>query len=198
MKKIVITGGPCGGKTTCLKALQEEFMDKIIFVPEVATILLGGGFPLPGKHLEWSEKWQATFQASILPLQVSFEDAFELVAQSNGNQLMICDRGILDGAAYTPGGLEEFSLRYNLDINKAIARYTAVIHLESLATSDPERYGKTGNDSRFESFERAQEIEHATRATWIRHNRHLFINGQQEIKDKISKVIDIVRYLITE
>lgn len=197
MKKIVLTGGPCSGKTTVLRALRDEFAG-IIIVPEVATLLLEGGFPVPGKHLPWSEEWQASFQAAVLPLQHSLEDTHRLMAVGNGCQLVICDRGVLDGAAYTPGGVPEFSRRYGVDHTLALARYESVIHLESLATAEPEKYGKAGNDSRFEPLERAQELERATRAAWDAHSRHLVLDGRRGIEGKISQVIGIVRFLLAE
>lgn len=198
MKKVVLTGGPCSGKTTVLRAVREEFRDQLCLVPEIATLLLEGGFPIPGKDLPWSEEWQAAFQAAVLPLQRSLEDAKALVCQSNGCGLIICDRGILDGAAYTPGGVAEFCSRYTVDASQALRRYEAIIHLESLATVEPDKYGKTGNDSRFEPLERAQELELSTRAAWADHSRHLVINGRRGIEAKISEVIGVIRFLLAE
>lgn len=195
VKKIVLTGGPCSGKTTVLCALRDGFGEKIIFVPEVATLLLAGGFPTPGKHLKWSEKWQAAFQAAVLPLQEAIEDAHALMAAERGDRLMICDRGVLDGAAYTPGGVAEFCNRYAVDHTRALTRYEAVIHLESLATTKPEMYGKAGNDSRFEPLERAQELERATRAAWQDHPRHIVVDGRHGIEGKVSQVRAKVRAL---
>src|SRR5262245_42235435 len=100
MKRVVLTGGPCSGKTTVQKAVSEEFFDRVALAPEAATMLLAGGFPVPGQHLPWSEEWQTSFQAAILPLQQSLEEAYGLVARSLGRRLLVCDRGILDGAAY--------------------------------------------------------------------------------------------------
>jgi predicted ATPase len=197
MKKIVLTGGPCSGKTITLRALKKEFGDQIVLVPEVATILLEGGFPIPDKDLEWSEKWQAFFQAAVLPLQKSFEDAYSLLADKNGSKLLVCDRGILDGAAYTPGGITEFCKRYKINLNKSYARYEAIIHLESLSTANPKKYGKTNNNSRFESLERAQFLEKETRNVWKKHSHYLIIGGKQTIRDKVEKVIKIITDFIS-
>ena len=44
--KIVITGGPCAGKTTAMTWIQKEFEKKgyrVLFVPETATELITGG-----------------------------------------------------------------------------------------------------------------------------------------------------------
>lgn len=198
MEKIVLTGGPCGGKSTVLRAIKEEFGDQIVLVPEVATILLEGGFPVPGKDLPWSEEWQTAFQSAILPLQKSLEDAREMVAKSKCCRLVICDRGILDGAAYTPGGLDEFNSRYNVNTAAALARYGAVIHLESLATADPEKYGKSGNEGRFEPLERARSLEMATRSAWSGHSHQIIVSGRRGIDGKISEVIGIIRFILAD
>ena len=45
-KKIVLTGGPCSGKTTSIQKIEEEFTQlgyKVIIVPEAAPILINSG-----------------------------------------------------------------------------------------------------------------------------------------------------------
>ena len=44
--KIVITGGPCGGKSTAMRWISHVFTEagyKVLFVPETATELICGG-----------------------------------------------------------------------------------------------------------------------------------------------------------
>ena len=196
MKKIVLTGGPCSGKTTVLSVLREAFSGQLCLVPEVATVLLSGGFPLPGKQVPWSEEWQANFEAAVLPVQRSMEDTYKLMADAKGYQMLICDRGILDGAAYTPGGLAHFCAEHRLDLGECLGRYHAVIHLESLAIADPTNYGKSGNDQRFEPLDRARQIEMATREAWAQHPRRVFIEGGKGIEVKILAVMGLVRKLL--
>ncbi|EKE25576.1 MAG: hypothetical protein ACD_5C00113G0003, partial [uncultured bacterium] len=43
IKVVVLTGGPCSGKSTVLRALQDEFGEQLVVVREVATVLLEGG-----------------------------------------------------------------------------------------------------------------------------------------------------------
>ena len=46
--KIVITGGPCAGKTTAMSWIQNAFTEKgylVLFVSETATELSSGGAP---------------------------------------------------------------------------------------------------------------------------------------------------------
>lgn len=52
MKKIVITGGPCAGKTSVLDFLGRAHSDQFVIISEAATILLKGGFHLCDFWLE--------------------------------------------------------------------------------------------------------------------------------------------------
>ncbi|MGZ3695296.1 MAG: AAA family ATPase, partial [Bdellovibrionota bacterium] len=43
--KIVLTGGPCAGKTTMVKMIEQAFPASVVGVPEAASLLFNGGFP---------------------------------------------------------------------------------------------------------------------------------------------------------
>ena len=196
MKRVVLTGGPCAGKTTTLNKLRCQFGARIVIVPESATILLSSGFPVPGEDIKWSPEWKTEFQAAIFSVQKSMENVYTLLAQEKGASLVICDRGLLDGAAYTQGGLKAFCQIHNVDLATILARYEAVIHLESLAVSRPELYGKTSNEKRMESLEEARKIEFAIRMIWSNHPNYFFITSENTMAEKIVKVIDIVETIL--
>ena len=44
-RKIVLTGGPGGGKTAVLDMLRHELCEHVAILPEAAGIVFGGGFP---------------------------------------------------------------------------------------------------------------------------------------------------------
>lgn len=48
--RIVLTGGPGGGKTTAADLYRREIGDQVVVVPEAATLLYTGGFPRPTSH----------------------------------------------------------------------------------------------------------------------------------------------------
>lgn len=59
--KLVLTGGPCGGKTTGQTRLSTFFENlgwKVYRVPEAATVLLPGGVNFAELTPEASEKFQ--------------------------------------------------------------------------------------------------------------------------------------------
>ncbi|HIE29367.1 TPA: hypothetical protein EYP66_19015 [Candidatus Poribacteria bacterium] len=196
MKRIVLTGGPCAGKTTTLNKLRCEFGARIVVVPETATMLLSSGFPVPGEDIRWSLEWQNEFQSAIFSVQKSMENIYTLLAQEKGASLVICDRGLLDGAAYTQGGLKAFCRIHNVDLAAVLARYKAVIHLESLAVGRPELYSKASNEKRMESLEEAQKLEFAIRMVWNKHPNYHLINSENTMTEKIIKVIDIIKTVI--
>ena len=43
--RIVLTGGPGGGKTTAADLFRREIGEGVVIVPEAATMMFSGGFP---------------------------------------------------------------------------------------------------------------------------------------------------------
>lgn len=198
LKQIVLTGGPCSGKTTVLNAIKKRFGTAVVAVPEAATILLSGGFPLPGRDLDWSPEWQREFQSTICALQNALEKTHQMIATTRGARLLVCDRGLLDGAAYTPGGRDEFLRSYGVDETEALDRYAMVLHLESMAVAKPWLYGKANNESRYESLEEAQALDGRTRQAWEKHPDHRVLGGARELEEVINEAIKLIAEQLEE
>ncbi|ETN83274.1 hypothetical protein NECAME_07462 [Necator americanus] len=99
--KLVLTGGPCGGKTTGQDRLATFFENigwKVFTVPETATILLGGRV----KFEELNCDQAYLFQKDLLKTMLQIEDTFfnQAAATVDRNVLIICDRGGMDPSAY--------------------------------------------------------------------------------------------------
>lgn len=192
MQRIVLTGGPCAGKTTTLEALKEIFLNEaIVFIPETAGIILSSGIALP-PNMSIDKQWQ--LQKAIIFLQSSMEEAFAFF--SSGILLALCERGILDGAAYVPGGVEIFCQRFDLDKSLVFDRYLAVIHLESVATGAPNVYSNIKNPFRYETLEEAQRREYAIREVWKEHPNYKFVSCKKGIEGKITYVKDFISKLL--
>lgn len=195
MRKIVITGGPCGGKTTVMEVLSVHFAGRILFVPEVASLLLAG-FPHPGRDLPWSLEWQECFQRAVLAVQPQIEAACVLKAQLKEIDVLVCDRGRRDVAAYTPGGIEACCRIFGLNAGELGMEYERVIHLESVATGAPDAYGKTGNERRFETLDEAIKLEAATQAAWKDHPGWCYIGCEGGIQAKIARTIKLISEVV--
>ena len=61
--KIVLTGGPCAGKTTAMNWIQNNFVKqgyKVLFIQETATELITGGFT------PWEARTNVDFQEILI------------------------------------------------------------------------------------------------------------------------------------
>ena len=79
ISKIVITGGPCAGKSTAMSWVQNAFTQMgyaVLFVPETATELITGGVA------PWTCGTNAEYQKCQLKLQIEKENMFEQAART--------------------------------------------------------------------------------------------------------------------
>ena len=194
MKTLVITGGPCAGKTKVLGLLQEEYADQALFVPEPATMLLSGGFPVPV-----NEPHALAFETCIFTLHNQMHEVFQMMAAKQGKKLIIRDRGRADCAAYLKGGEKHYESFFGLTLEEAYEASDAVLHFESLATGDPEKYEKKyDNGVRRENLEEAIVAEHKTRAVWERHPDWTFITCKGGIPAKMERAREKIEELLQD
>ena len=97
--KIVITGGPCAGKTTAMSWIQNSFTRRgyvVLFVPETATELISGGVA------PWTCGTNFDYQVCQCALQMEKERIFKKAARTMPQEkiLIVCDRGMFDNKAY--------------------------------------------------------------------------------------------------
>ena len=75
--RLVLTGGPCGGKTTGQTRLATFFENlgwKVYRVPETANILLSGGVKFDKLNAEAREKFQENLLKTMMQIENSFFD----------------------------------------------------------------------------------------------------------------------------
>lgn len=100
LPKIVLTGGPCSGKSTLMREIETKYGYCVHCVPEVATILISQVGIHPDAN---DEKHNARFQKILYRVQRSFEEAAELQALKDGKKVIVVDRGTLDVVAFMHG-----------------------------------------------------------------------------------------------
>jgi nucleoside-triphosphatase THEP1 len=104
--RILLTGGPCAGKTTAIADITQDLTQlgcKVLVVPEAATIMMKGGAFIVSTG--FTESQGLMFQKILMKLQVALEDSFIEIgklagAGSNGDVVILIDRGLMDGQAY--------------------------------------------------------------------------------------------------
>jgi predicted ATPase len=101
--RICLTGGPCAGKTTALATLSSVLSQmgfKVLQVPEAATLLMKGGAMIETRKLSFADA--VRFQINVMKMQMSLEDIFiETAMDQEFPTIILCDRGVMDGSAYT-------------------------------------------------------------------------------------------------
>jgi predicted ATPase len=196
MNKIVITGGPCAGKTSVMEALKTKLNQDAVFVPECATLILSGGFPAPPdqKFLghEQFDNWMRHFQCAVYHTQLALEDLATSEARLENKEMIVCDRGTIDAVAYHPEGMAGFTDQFGTTMTAMHIRYNLVIFLESLAVGQPELFGRVGNEHRYETLEHAQHVNQLTFDAWkLRSNFH-FISSRLSLEEKTEQVHQLI------
>lgn len=141
--KFVLTGGPCGGKTTGLARLLYFLKERgfeCVNVAEAFTILASNG--MSGDFFA-TGGMDVVIQNTVMDVQMSLEDGIERILRARGKPaVMLCDRGTMDGAAYMDRaqwqallesrGTNETEIRDN--------RYNAVFHMVTAADGAEDHY----------------------------------------------------------
>jgi len=173
--RIVLTGGPGGGKTTAADLYRREIGDRVVIVPEAATILFQGGFPRS------REPRAARYaQTAIFHVQRHLED---VQAALFPNRLLLCDRGTVDGAAYWPAATDAYFTAVGSTLQAELARYDAVIFFETAALGGVSIEG--GNPIRNESIAEAVKLDAKLRSLWSQHPRFTLVPHNPSFFTKI-------------
>ena len=180
--RIVVTGGPGGGKTTAVDLFRRELGEVVVVVPESGTILFAGGFPR--SHVPGPTR---AAQLAIYHVQVQLER----LAMSDGSPaLVLCDRGVLDGTAYWPGDLNDFFREARTTRSEALARYDTVIHLRT--PHDGGGYNHR-NPLRVESAAEALALDARLLDAWEGHPHRVVINAAADFRDKLDRTVRALR-----
>ena len=195
IKKIVLTGGPCAGKTTALVKIVEYFSGmgyKVFTVPEVPTLYstAGWNYLTPNRQLYYEG------ERAILETQLALEDQFVRLAEvCTKPVLIVCDRGALDISAYiTPEEWEEITAMAGSDSNQLRERYDAVLHLVSAADGAEQYYTTATNATRYEKADEeglriARELDKKVINAWSGHSHLRVINNHDDFNAKLNRVI---------
>lgn len=177
-RRIAVTGGPGGGKTTVWSALAAAHSEHVVAVPEVATLMFRHVFP----QVE-SEPERCSVQRAIFTVQHQLEIFYS--ARALPAQTLLCDRGSCDGGGYWPAGPEDFFASMGTSWERELARYDAVLFLETAAVGG---YSiREGNETRVESLAEAIAIDANLRAVWQRHPRFVHVGHEPQFAQKVLR-----------
>ena len=198
--KIVLTGGPCAGKSTGLSRIEQELTDrgyKVFVVSETATEVITGG-------IKPSEMSLLDFQTCIFDIQRVKEDIFINAAKKYNekmgvNCVILFDRGLIDAKSFMTQ--DEFDELLLLELENEISvrdSYDGVFHLKTAADGAEEFYTLANNTARSETPEQARKIDKACIAAWTGHPHLRVIDNSTNFKGKMDKLMNEIYALLGE
>ncbi len=196
IRKIVITGGPCAGKTTGMSWIQNQMEKRgwtVLFVPETATELISGGV------CPWTTGTNLDYQKCQVKLQLTKEELFEQAARTMPKEkiLIVCDRGFMDNKAYmTEEEFREAAASVGLTLVQARDRYDAVFHLVTAANGAEKFYSSENNAARYETPEEARDLDNRLIRAWTGHPYLKIIDNSTGFEEKIKRLVnEIIMFL---
>ncbi len=195
VKRIVLTGGPCAGKTTALVRIIEHFSNlgfKVFTVPEVPTMYSQGGWSYltPNKQLYYEG------EKAILETQLALEDSFMRLAETcTKPTFVVCDRGTLDISAYIDKDMwQDITSKCGTSTNQLRERYDAVLHLVSAADGAEQYYTLATNATRYEKADEAglqlaRDLDKKVNKAWTGHPHLRVINNHDDFDTKLRRVL---------
>ena len=196
--KIVLTGGPCAGKTTASTWINNYFSERgytVLFVPETATeLIINGISPLTCET-------NYDFQSELIKLQKLKEQIFEEASKKMKSDkiLIVCDRGVPDCKAYMKN-IEFKRVLKEINTNEIKERdsYDAVFHLVSAAKGKPEVYTLANNAARTETVEQAREKDDKIISAWTGHPHFRIIDNSTDFEQKLERLLKEIASFLGE
>ncbi len=196
IRKIVVTGGPCAGKTTAMSWIQNAFTERgyrVLFIPETATEFLTGGVA------PWTCGTNLDYQKVQMELQLKKEELFMKAARTMDVDriLLVCDRGSMDNKAYMTDAEFQAVLK-DLNLNEVELRdqYDGVFHLVTAANGALSAYSQANNHTRYETADEAVRLDQRLIAAWSGHPHLRIIDNSTDFEQKMHRLLEEISRLL--
>jgi len=171
--RVVLTGGPGGGKTTIIRELQREAVwnTHVLVVPETIAILAATGI----------SPRERVFQRVMVAMQAAIEEALDHALTPDDRRTIICHRGSLDPLAYwlvRGWPEEEFYTYTGTSLAWHHARYAAVLQLVTAADGASDHYQRWPQTHRGEDPSEAVRIDRLLGQVWGSHPNYFRFHNE--------------------
>lgn len=195
LKRIVLTGGPCAGKTSALVRVIEHFSNlgyKVFTIPEVPTMFTQAGM----NYLTTNKEFFYQGEKATLEIQLALEDRFTKMAKTlTEPSVIVCDRGTMDISAYMDPDLwDKITNEIGTSTPQLLSRYDAVLHLVSAADGAEQFYTTSNNVQRLEQADEeglktARLLDKKVIHAWKDHPHLRVINNNEDFDSKLNRVL---------
>lgn len=213
--KVILTGGPCSGKSSALlklKKLLSENKNNVVFtVPEMATFVFDmcpdswrtdKNFSIPVQFLINNCNM---FFLGIVERLIKFSKYSCNFFKYDMKFIILFDRGLLDGEAWWN---EDIS--YNTTIINTVNTKMfdpkecdprcLILHYQTCAIDNPKHYTTENNKHRLETPEQAIECDNKIKEIYRPHKDagKAYIISGKSLEDKIDKSLELINTYIEQ
>lgn len=191
-KRIVLTGGPGGGKTTLIEELAQDpaWRGRFLVLPE--AIFVAGRVGVSRR--------ERLFQRLMVETQRALEDALSRILGLDDPRIILCHRGTLDPLAYwldRGWPEEEFFAFTGTNREDHYRRYTAVMHLVTAADGAAGHYAKWPDAHRPEQIEDAIRLDGLLHRVWRDHSQYYRLDNEgRDWATKSAEARDVLSSLL--
>ena len=187
MKKILITGGACAGKTTVLNVVKNYLEEKecnVKIIEEVPTKLIN-------ESITPEKIGKMDFQELIIKTQIENEKNCDF------DGVIIFDGSPIDSMKFiNREEFDKFVKKYNTNFEEIINGYDGIIFLETIAKEYPELYSNENNKARLTDVEAAVARNDKLFNIYNNNSKVYLIKTDKDIEVKMKKIIEVVRSII--
>lgn len=191
---IVLTGGPCSGKTKVINALKEKLSQNgynVIIVPETAAQLIGGNILPNDKDYEHT----LMFQDLVLKTQKQKEDGalrYANFIKKTDDIIIIYDRAMLDGMAYMhyDSDFKDILRKNSLSEIDVSDKYDMIIDMVSLSSLRKDLY--VTDEIRKEDPSLASILDKKTLNAWLLSDNLRVVKPKDTIEEKVDYVYGLI------
>jgi len=205
--KIVITGGPVGGKSEAIKFARKRLHEmgyRVFVIEEIATQWFATGFNDIGKIRESAFETYCNIESEIVLECLQEINRYERLAKLMPREkfVLLIDRGPMDAAAYMPRDYFMAVLEQNrFSLCDARDNFDGVMHMVSTADGAEEVWLKAmkdmQNDARWEtSPEQTRTLDKRTQQVWVGTPHLRVIDNSTDFNGKVERLWKAVLHIL--
>eukprot|EP00929_Paragymnodinium_shiwhaense_P112479 TRINITY_DN80737_c0_g1_i1.p1 TRINITY_DN80737_c0_g1~~TRINITY_DN80737_c0_g1_i1.p1 ORF type:complete len:444 (+),score=104.13 TRINITY_DN80737_c0_g1_i1:71-1402(+) len=191
---IVLTGGPCSGKSTMLALIRDRLSKRgmqVITVPEYATHFWANSEGFQGYWVATEQ--EESLQDILMRYQVMQENMFHEYAALNRKQaVLLMDRGVMDQKVFCSSDKIWSSAlsKNNVTEEQLLSRYDMVMHLGTCAKKGEYEWGPgSNNPGRYHSPDEAAKTDDRCKEVYEKHRQLRIVPHSQSFEDKVEQVM---------
>ncbi len=192
--RVVFLGVDVSGKSTAVQALsqEKEFRDRVVAVPEAASILIGE----LGCQPPFEGDRQVHFQRAVAGKILMLEHLAALRLRDESRDALLCDRGLADAAAYL-GGPVRFAETLGFGLEAARGRYTGALYFDPPNEEVYDRC-RPANPGRIRrTYAEVMVLNEATLRAWEGHSNFHRIPSFPSWEEKLAVARERLRLVLS-